>query len=177
MRVRVLPEYCLRVKKLVYNSRIPDLCKLPYPGHPSGCPNYGKKPDCPPQAPFVTDILDVNRKMYLVYSEFDLESHVRRMKEKHPDWSDRQLRNVIYWQGTSKSQLRHRALRVLSIVNADVAILKGEAHGVNLYVTCSKSGLKLERIRDLRICHHVALVGWLPENVSNLPKLPSLIVR
>jgi hypothetical protein len=27
------------------------LCRLPYPNHPKGCPNYGKRALCPPKAP------------------------------------------------------------------------------------------------------------------------------
>lgn len=153
----------IRVKKLVHSRRVPDWCGLPYPGHPKGCPNYySGRAQCPPVAPYITEIMDLRRAMYLVHSEFDLEAHVTEMERKHPYWTERQLRNVLYWQSRSKKQMKMRAIDLAKRIGANSICLMGEAAGVNLYATCALSGLKLEKIKDLRICRHVAIVGWKP---------------
>ena len=153
-----LPHYILEVKKMVCSKDIPYYCKLPYPGHPKGCPNYGKRQDCPPNTPFVLDLLDESKKMYLVYSEFNLDNHVEKMRFKFPTWSERQLRNVLYWQPTSKKQLRERCTIACEIFGCRYVLTKGEAYGVNFYATAFHSGLKLERIKELKINRHIAIV-------------------
>lgn len=159
-----LPEYVLPVVKLIYHPKVRDWCKLPYPGHPNGCPNYGHYDKCPPNSPHVEDILDVTKEMFLVYSEFDLQGHVDRMKEKHPKWTDRQLRNVLYWQRTSKKQMVSRAVSFARENGFNLIIPMGESVGINMYKTCRLSGLKLEPIKTLKINHHVAVVGHSTEN-------------
>lgn len=148
------------VKKLIHYLKVKDWCALPYPGHPKGCPNYGKKEKCPPQSPYVTDIFDLTKKLYFVYSEFDLAAHMEEMKQRHPHWTERQLRNVLYWQNTSKKEARGLAQKAMRSLKADVYTLMGESLGVHLYATCRLSGLKLEKIKGLKVCHHVALIGW-----------------
>lgn len=158
------PDYVLPVVKLVHSPKIRDWCKLSYPGHPKGCPNYGKYNKCPPNSPNVEDILDTNREMFLVYSEFNLQEHVDRMKEKHPNWTDRQLRNVLYWQRISKKEMITRSILFAKENGFDLIIPMGESVGINLYKTCRLSGLKLESIKSLKINHHVAVVGHSTKN-------------
>ena len=134
-------------------------CRLTYPGHPVGCPNYGRYVKCPPNSPFVEEILDVNKEMFLVHSEFNLQAHVDNMKAKHPNWTDKQLRNVLYWQRTSKNQMYERSLEFAKENNFDMLIFMGESVGINMYKTCRLSGLKLEPIKNLKICRHVAVIG------------------
>lgn len=82
------------------------LCHKPYPNHPKGCPNYGKHSMCPPHNLIFDDIFDMEKDIYVIYYAFDIGNHMKKMKEKHPKWSDRQLRNVLYWQGTAKKEHR-----------------------------------------------------------------------
>lgn len=156
----MLPYWILKVKRLVINDKARGWCKLPYPNHPKGCPNYINKPKCPPYAPFIEDIFDLSSPIYIVFSDFDLEKHVKYMKEKHPEWSDRQLRNVLYWQNKSRKQLRNRVIVAMNLLKTTASTFAPEANGVNVYATCFLSGLKLEKIKNLKICHHVALIGF-----------------
>jgi predicted metal-binding protein len=99
----------IKISRLIVSNKTGQWCKIPYPNHLKGCPNYGKKDYCPPpSANLLINILDLKRPMYIVYSEFDLDKHILKMKNKHPQWTDRQLRNVLYWQGTSRKQLKER---------------------------------------------------------------------
>jgi len=36
----MFPPYVHQVKRLVITSKAGDWCRLPYPGHKRGCPNY-----------------------------------------------------------------------------------------------------------------------------------------
>lgn len=148
------------VRRLVHKPEVCDWCRLPYPGHPKGCPNYGKQIKCPPQAPYVTEVFDTSRPLYLVHSEFDLTGHINRMQELHPSWSAKQLRCVLYWQNSSRKQLRERVSLAMNILGTTVYHTMAEALGVNLYATCQLSGLKLEKIKDLKTNRHVALLGY-----------------
>ena len=153
----------VKVKRLVHSPEVPDWCGLPYPGHPKGCPNYySGRLCCPPEAPYITEVLDLSRDIYLVHSIFDLEEHMKKMKKKHSNWTERQLRNVLYWQSRSKKEMKEKAFAFAKHIRANKICTMGEAAGVNLYATCAVSGLKLEKIKGLKICRHVALVGWKP---------------
>mgnify|MGYP006303642661 CR=1 FL=1 len=148
------------VKRLILSGKTGSWCTLPYPGHPKGCPNYGKKPSCPPNAPPVRERFDLARPLYLVHSGFDLAAHAAAMKEKHSGWSDRQCRCLLYWQPKSRKQLRERVLRAAAITGAREMTDCPEAMGVNVFATAAVSGLKLDRTRSISICRHVALLGF-----------------
>lgn len=82
------------------------LCVKFYKNHKFGCPNFGKKPDCPPLVPMFDEIFDITRPIYAIYIVFDLFSHVEKMKQRHPSWTETQLLNVLYWQGTARKKLK-----------------------------------------------------------------------
>lgn len=155
----VTPDYVYPVKKLIISGHVDAWCQRPYPGHTSGCPNYGNADRCPPKAPAITDYFDMALPLYLVHSEFDLAGHQARMKAAHPKWSDRQCRCVLYWQPASRRQLKERAQYAMRLLGLDAIATVPEAMGVNVYSTAAFAGLKLERIRCLMTCRHVALIG------------------
>ena len=154
-----LPSWIYPLKHLVLNDQVGRWCQLSYPNHPKGCPKYGKDKKCPPNAPKIKDYFDFDKPIWLVHSEFNLSNHILKMKEKHPGWSERQCKNVLYWQGTSRKQLRQRCIAAFLETGANIHTFVPEAMGVNVYLTARLAGLKLERIRHLKICRHVALVG------------------
>jgi predicted metal-binding protein len=155
-----LPYYIIPVNELVYSRKVQGWCALPYPNHPKGCPNYGKHPNCPPNCQYVTQVFNMRACMYLVHSEFDLASHVENMRKRHPSWTERQLRNVLYWQKKSKNQMKERMFHAIKLTGCNTYHAFPEALGVHMYATCLKAGLKLERIKDITICKHIALIGW-----------------
>lgn len=123
-------------------------CQLPYPNHPRGCPNYGRRDTCPPRAPRFEDLLQP--PFWLVAYPFDLRGHAEMMKEKHPKWSERQARCVLYWQGRVRKYLRLAIRDLREKLGDDYIILEiPEANGVNCFATCAKVGLYLKRNPDL----------------------------
>jgi predicted metal-binding protein len=132
--------------KPVVDLKVRALCAHKYPNHPHGCPNFNKakRPDCPPQCPTITDTININKTVYVIYNKFPFGNHVVKMKAKHPNWTDRQLANCLYWQGTARKQLKDEIKLFLSCHNGFYVVKNPEAQGVNLTATMAKIGIELE---------------------------------
>jgi len=157
-----LPFGIIEAVRVITSRKTGDWCRYPYPGHPKSCPKYGKE-GCPPDAPFITEIMDLRRPAYIAFSEFNLSAHISKMEAKFPKWTDRQLRNVLYWQETSRKQMRQRAKIAQFYSGAGVVLTCPEGHGVNVYATCFCSGLKIQKIKNITTCRHIALIGFRKE--------------
>ena len=57
--------YISGIVRPVIDPDVRDLCPRSYPGHPHGCPNYGKRPSCPPQAPMLAETLDLTQPVHV----------------------------------------------------------------------------------------------------------------
>lgn len=119
-------------------------CKKPYPLHRHGCPNYGKKDGCPPNVSLLWDVLVSDAPVYAIFNVFDFGSHVQRMRDKHPNWSDRQCRCCLYWQPKARKQLREKIVEFLKAHRGLFVVKNPEASGVNLTATMKKVGVELE---------------------------------
>jgi predicted metal-binding protein len=60
------------------------------------CPNYGHSWACPPEAPYLEEQVSKFKKFFLIYSKFDLTSHVKEIKAKHPKRSEESIRNKFF---------------------------------------------------------------------------------
>lgn len=133
-------ESTIALTSVVYDVRARDgtWCKMPYKNHPKGCPNY---PKC------LQGRLDFSRytafDWVAVLEYFDLKTHAERMKEKHPDWSERQCRNLLYWQGGVRKRLRKKAQKIAVPVYGDVILDIPEANGVDVYKTMEAHGVTI----------------------------------
>ena len=148
---------CALIKPVV-ERRVQKLCTLPYPDHPHGCTNYGRKAGCPPHDRTLWDVLDADRPVMVVWNDFNLAAHANRMRRKHPDWSDRQARCCLYWQGTARRQLRGRVDEVLASNCELKAVYVPEALGVDVTETMRSIGVELEW-PPVFVVRQVALVG------------------
>lgn len=155
-----LPYWIVPINKLVLSNQSSNWCKLPYPNHPKGCPNYGNSFRCPPKSPHVTNVFDFEKPVYFVHSEFDLKAHAEKMKEKHPKWSERQCRCVLYWQSRSRKQMKERVDFACQMVKANRVESCPEAMGVNVFATAMTSGLILDKTKDIKIARHISMIGF-----------------
>lgn len=142
---------------LVINRKTRGWCKLPYPGHLHGCPNFNKKSTCPPKIPFITNVFNLEKSHWFSIVSFDLKSHKEKMKKKHPDWSERQCACCLYWQGTVRKQLKEVSEAFLKddLIYSDCP----EAMGINVFETMEKFSIKLER-NPQEIVYKIALIGY-----------------
>jgi len=142
-----------------------DLCRKRYPLHPKGCPNYGKRPTCPPQALPIREVIDFSKPIYIAWNDFDLAEHRERMRKKHPHWSYRQATCVLYWQPTARRALRLRIRAFLKSRAKEydetglLVVECPEACGVNVTETMRRVGVELEW-PPVNVARQVALIGW-----------------
>ncbi len=155
---------CALIKPVV-ERRVQKLCTLPYPDHPHGCTNYGRKAGCPPHDRTLWDVLDADRPVMVVWNDFNLAAHANRMRRKHPDWSDRQARCCLYWQPRARRQLKDQIAACCRDRSQPMNLATGlkitmcpEAMGVNITATMQQCGVTLEWPPRVW-AYQVALVG------------------
>jgi hypothetical protein len=66
------------------------------------------------------------------------------MKKKHPNWSERQCRNLLYWQNGVRSRLRKKTESYINPLSDDIILEIPEACGINMIETMSKAGIKIQ---------------------------------
>ena len=151
-------RHCVRRVHPVLDPRVRGLCRRPYEGHPKGCPNWGKRPTCPPQAPLLGKLVDLSAPVFCVYNAFDLAGLVARMRTRHPHWTDRQAKCCLYWQGTARKALRRKVEEFMASRPGSIALYCPEANGVDVTATMASIGVKLEWPPE-NVAYQVALVG------------------
>lgn len=152
-------EQFAKVVTPVIDNSVRGLCVRKYRGHPRGCPNFGKRDTCPPKAPLLARVLDLNEPVHCVWNRFNLAAHVNNLNVAHPDWSLYQLRNCLYWQGTARKQLHRRISEMVKRLRFDPVILTcPEACGVNVTATMKSIGVELEW-PPKQFAYQVALMG------------------
>ena len=126
-----------------------------------GCPNFGKKPGCPPQ-PLIDKVLDLSKKVFVIYTDFDICAVATRMRHAHPEWTIKQCYNSRYWQQTARKihqqdvrEFLKKKLVIISWGLRTTEVIKSpEAHGVNVHeLMKNEVGITLE---------------WPPRNITRL---------
>jgi len=149
-------------EKIIVDSSVRRLCSRAYPNHSKGCPNFGKRASCPPQCKLLEDEFDLKQGFWVVWVNFDFETHRNKMLQKHPNWSQRQIDCCLYWQGKVKSQLKKEVQTLLFFLTGNnwrlVNGLCPEAMGINITGTMELIGVKLEW-PPKQIVRKVALIG------------------
>lgn len=129
----------------VIDYSVRGLCRKVYHGHPKGCPNYGKKKGCPPEAEYFDKRYDLSKPVFAIANTFDFKAHTDRMRTLHPDWSDRQLKCCLYWQRGARNELLKHIRQFLKQYGLEYKIETcPEAMGVNVTETMKNAGILLE---------------------------------
>lgn len=143
----------------VLKKSVRKLCFQSYHNHSKGCPNWNNSDLCPPKAPLLGAVIDLRKSVWLAYNAFDFGAHVACMREKYPEWSDRQVECCLYWQGTARKQLRVRVATFLDGVTSKHHILyRPEACGVDITATMAAIGIEMEW-PPKTVAYQVALIG------------------
>jgi len=157
------------------------LCTKPYHNHPKGCPKYGKSILCPPEAPVITTIFNLQLPVYAIWTSYDLRLHTNRLKAKHPSWTWPQLVCCLYWQGSARRALRQECREFVEwrkrrdsidrSLPAMVVSYCPEANGINVTNTMASLGIKLEW-PPVNIAYQVAIAGYRKEVIADTRSLP-----
>ena len=150
----------------VINHSVRGLCVTQYPGHAKGCPNYGKKDGCPPKAGLFDHVFDLGQPIYAIYNRFPIGAHMAKMREKHPEWTDRQLRCCLYWQAGARKELKKHII-AFGHNNPDYHVTAcPEAMGVDVTATMERSAIILEWPPQV-FAYQIAFAGkWKEEGVG-----------
>ena len=127
----------------VLDATVRGICRRPYPNHPKGCPNFGKRAACPPEAPKFADRFDVS-EVWAIWNVFDFGAHCSRMRDRHPEWSQRQVECCLYWQGTARKQLEGEIEWFVWLHPGLTVTRCPEAMGVNITGTLRQLDIELE---------------------------------
>lgn len=152
----------VQLPEVVLDLRMRGMCRLPYPLHPKGCPNFDHKDGCPPNAVLFSNRFDLQQPVFAIINEFDLGAHVERMRTDHPGYSMRQLECCLYWQNTARKQLREQ-VNLFLLEHCDFGFMADncpEAGGVNVTETLRRVGVELEWPPRM-IVRQVAIAGRL----------------
>jgi len=147
--------------KPVINYSVRELCYRPYYNHPHGCPNYGHRETCPPKVGLIEDILDLKKDVFAIWNIFDFQSHTKNMKQKHPNWSIRQIECCLYWQPRARANLEMNILYFKVEYPKSrkyIFIRNPEALGVDITATMRSIGIELEWPPRIKT-YQVALAG------------------
>lgn len=98
----------IKPETVIFDKNVRDWCKIPYAGHPNGCPNYGKKSTCPPKSKYMEKIKSKYKFFYLIYVTFDFKNYKEYRKDNFGDKepTERQEKCLIYWQNSTNKALR-----------------------------------------------------------------------
>jgi hypothetical protein len=160
--------------QIVIDRMFQGLCCKPFHGHPKGCPNFGKKTDCPPCSLLENDFLDFTRELFVIYTAFKVGEFAEQMRQKHPQWAGfpRQWYNPRRWQPQARAMHRED-IRAFRKSYPDTMIDHGpEARGVNITELMKSIGINLdwrwppphileEEQYKNNITYRVSLAGYL----------------
>jgi predicted metal-binding protein len=150
-----------------FGRKYQNLCRVPYHNNKKGCPNFGKRPDCPP-CETVDKRFDLSKPMYVIYTEYPVGEFAERMRINHPEWSEhpRQWYNCIRWQGQARKQHRED-IEKFKKEHPDLYVdTNPEALGVNVTDIMKQVGISLEwnyyeEHRKDRKTYRVSIAGTL----------------
>lgn len=130
---------------VTFKKKFQNLCRVPYHGHPNGCPNYGNKKGCPPN-PLLDEYFNLSSDLFVIYSVFNIGAFAEKMRQTHPEWSEhpRQWYNPRRWQGTARREHRKEIANFLE-GNPDMIVNSfPEAFGVNVTSLMKNIGIELQ---------------------------------
>lgn len=159
----LIEEKSIQIKDLFFTLKTKEWCKLPYPNHKNGCPNYNKSPFCPPNSPYYKEKIKKYKNLKLVIASFDFHQYKTKMKQIHPNWTNRQLGNVLYWQ----SQVKKKLKEYISKLKPDLILGCGSGLGtysiesVGINIIRSLIHLKIEiQVKPKEYIKLICLIGY-----------------
>jgi len=157
-------------KTIIHYPEVKELCKRPYPNHKKGCPNIEKCKGVP-------EFSGKYNFFYLTWIKFNFKEYKNLRKKEHPNWTEDQVKCLLYWQNSLKKLLKNH-LEELSQNNKFYVFGCGnkfklsfqstvdsmEASCINVFSTLKINKIKIDiKINDLillccLLCSHDPIV-------------------
>ena len=117
----------------------------------------------------MSDHFDLDSPVFFITIKFDIASHTTKMKGAHPDWTNRQCRNLLYWQGSVRKELKNYTESLIALSDVKLAVTYiPEAMGVDVFGTCANLEIPIER-NPQHYVHKIAMLGRPNSNVTKSP--------
>jgi len=97
------------------------------------------------------DQFDVKAPAWVIWEDYDLGAQAQRMKAAHPDWTEHQCRNVLYWQTAIKKKRNDRVkefFRQKQLWGKYAGMTEGFC--VNVFATLRHAGINLDPIKNIQ---------------------------
>ena len=104
-----MPFQEIKFQDLVFDEKVQTYCANPQ----FKCPFYGHSWACPPEAPFLEDMVSSFKRFFLIYYEFNLRKYVKKIKEKHPNRSENRIKNSFYRKEFIRDYLEKEIIQFL----------------------------------------------------------------
>lgn len=144
---------------LTIDYKVRDYCRLPYPGHPEGCPHFGKRKECPPQAPLLEHFIDLSKPHYFIIVKITYDHTIEGEKPHNPS----KERSWLTWELHAESVLEKHVQKFQKSHPGTVFTLHPSAVGVDVFKTAQNVGIPLEpTLQDT--FHKIALIGYPLQN-------------
>jgi predicted metal-binding protein len=96
-----LPVLKIKLKDIIFDPKVQTYCISPS----FKCPSYGHSWACPPEAPYMEELVAEFKEFYLVYYQLDLSEYIKNEKANYPKKSEKSIKNMLYSKGILHNKL------------------------------------------------------------------------
>lgn len=87
-----MPFLKINLGDIIFDPKIQTYCvSLNYT-----CPSYRHSWACPPEAPYLEEVVSNFNEFYLIYYVLDLKEYIANEKDKDPELSEEAIKNILY---------------------------------------------------------------------------------
>ena len=105
-----MPHMEIKFTDIIFDPKVQSYCNNPQ----FQCPNYGHSWACPPEAPYLENKISEYDQFFLVYSEFDIQAHIKEVQNTHPKRSASRILRSLYRKNMGRDLLEKEIENFLS---------------------------------------------------------------
>jgi predicted metal-binding protein len=77
------------------------------------CPSYGHSWACPPEAPYLEEVVSTFNKFFLIYYELDINKYIQENRNVIPKLSEEKIKNELYTGIFLRNRLENEIINFL----------------------------------------------------------------
>ncbi|MFW9877121.1 MAG: DUF2284 domain-containing protein [Candidatus Thorarchaeota archaeon] len=86
-----MPFLEIRLSDIIFDPKVQTYCISPN----FKCPSYEHSWSCPPEAPYLEELVSKFNKFYLIYYKLNITEQVKKEKAKNHEMNENEIRNVL----------------------------------------------------------------------------------
>jgi predicted metal-binding protein len=104
-----MPFLEAKLQDIIFDPKVQTYCVSPS----FKCPSYGHSWTCPPEAPYMEDIVAQFKEFFLIYYQLDLSEYIKNQKMVYPKKSEASIKNMLYSSGFLHNKLENEILEFI----------------------------------------------------------------